>query len=408
MNNEESRTVKNLWKDILFGTFVVCLAFVAPVVSEDSHDHKAHTERVDEAAVHGEERSVHLSASEIEEFGIRLSQAEPGVIGPTIDLAGEIVFNPDRFAHVVPRVGGVVRRVHIGLGDRVEAGTVMATIDSRELSDLKSTYLGAVERRELARTSFEREEGLWEKDISSERDFLQAKQVYAEARIEARSAEHKLRALGFSEAYLTALSDQLDVSFTRFQIRAPFEGVIVAKHITLGETVGEASEVFSVADLSQVWAILTVYPKDLRWMSEGMRVVIRDREGGAGQAEGQISYVSPVIDEATRTASIRVVIENQGGVWRPGMFVRGRISVEGKRVAVAIARTAVQNLDGGTVVFVYDGTEFELREVRTGRSTEDLVEIISGIKAGETIASQGAFTLKTQIEKGEFGSGHSH
>ena len=390
--------MKILWKGILPGALAICLAIVAPVTAEEP---KGHDDREGE-------RSVRLSVSEIEEFGIQISQAEAGMIGPTIELAGEIVVNPDRFAHVVPRVGGVVRRVDAGLGDHVEAGAVMATIDSRELSDLKSAYLAAIERLELAKTSFEREERLWKQDISSERDFLQAKQAHAEARIEARSAEHKLQALGFSEAYLRKLPDQPDASFTRFEIRAPFEGVVVSKHITLGESVDEDSDVFSVTDLRTVWAIFAVYQRDLKWVVHGMRVAVQDREGGTERTEGTISYVSPMIDETTRTASVRVVLENRSGAWRPGMFVRGSISTDGKPVAVAVARNAVQSIGGEDVVFVYDGAEFEAREVRTGQAAGDLIEIVTGLEVGEMIASQGAFTLKTQIEKGEFDSGHSH
>ncbi len=400
ISERKNWTWKTTWWGLLLGGLAVC--FVTAHVAAQPEEHNDHGEDV-----HEEERSVHLSAVEIEEFGIRLSRAEAGVIGPIIELAGEIVANPDRFAHVVPRVGGIVRRVEASLGDHVKAGAVMATTDSRELSDLKSAYLAAVERRELARAAFEREERLWKQNISSERDFLEAKQSFAEVRIEARSAEHKLHALGFSEAYLKTLPRQPDVSFTEFEIRAPFDGVVVSKHLALGESVDEDSDVFSVTDLSRVWAILAVYQKDLKWVVHGMRVAVQDREGGTERSEGKISYVSPVIDETTRKASVRVVLDNQSGAWRPGMFVRGRIVTEGHSVAVAVPRTAVQQLDGEDVVFVHDGTEFEARDVQTGRAAGDLIEIVTGLEAGETIAVQGAFTLKTQIEKGEFESGHS-
>lgn len=148
MNKKESMTVKTLLKGILSGTLVICFAMVIPIVAEENSDHDDRTERGHEGeGDHEGGRSLRLSESEIEEFGILLSRAEAGVLGHTIELTGEIVVNPDRFAHVVPRVGGVVRSVYSGLGDRVQTGAVMATIDSRELSDLKSGYLAALERR---------------------------------------------------------------------------------------------------------------------------------------------------------------------------------------------------------------------------------------------------------------------
>jgi cobalt-zinc-cadmium efflux system membrane fusion protein len=378
------------------GVFAIFLLAVLPASSQEH-----------------EEGVVHLSASEIEEFGIQLIPAAAGVIGPTIELAGEIVTNPDRFAHVVPRVSGVVSHVAAGVGARVQGGAVLATIDSRELSDLKSDYLATLERRELARTSFEREERLWKQEISSEREYLQARQAYAEARINARSAGLKLHALGFSEADLQALPMEPDASFTRFDIRAPFSGIVLDKHITLGESVDEKTAVFSVTDLRQVWAIFTIYQRDLQWIRQGQSVSIQDREQRSGRSSGDISYVSPVIDEVTRTASVRVVLDNAQGNWRPGMFVLGEVITTDRSAPVVIERSAVQSYEGSEIVFVHHGgeetsEEFHLRQVRTGESTEDLVEILSGVEPGEHVVTAGAFTLKTEIQKGEFESGHNH
>ncbi len=381
----------------LFAALFVGQLLNAPADAQQGHDE------------HEEAQSVHMTAAEIDEFGIQISAAQSGVLGRPIELAGEIVVNPDRFAHVVPRVDGVVRRVLTGLGDRVQAGTVMATIDSRELSDLKSAYLAGRERSELARVSFEREQRLWDQQISSERDFLQARQAHVEATIEARSARHKLQAIGFTTEQLQILADEEDDLFSRFEIRAPFDGVVVAKHITLGESVDGDSEVYSVTDLSRVWAVLTVYQRELKSIQEGLSVTIRDREGGVGStSRGPIAYVSPIIDEGTRTASVRVVVENLDGAWRPGMFIRGTVEVEGTAVELLVAKDAVQRIDDLDVVFVYDGDEFHMRHVQRGKSSEDFVEIVAGLTVGEMVATAGAFTLRTQIQKGEFESGHNH
>lgn len=400
--------IRTAWAFLLCGllsAWLVTLPAAGQTAEHDNHGEKDAHAGHDE---HEEERSVHLSKAEMAEFGIRVSAVEGGMIGPTIELAGEVVADPDRYAHVVPRVEGVVRRVRVGLGDRVRSGDAMAVIDSRELSDLKSAYLSAVERRNLTEAAFVREERLWKQSISSEREYLAAKQSLAEARIEARSAEHKLHALGFSESYLEELPTLPDVSYTRFEIRAPFDGVVVSKHITLGEAVNADAEAFSVADLSEVWAILAVYQKDLKWIREGLRVAVLDREGGEERVDGTVSYVSPVIDEATRTASARVVIDNATGQWRPGMFVSAKVVTKGRSVPVAVPAAAVQSLDEGQVVFVYDGDEFEMRDVRTGQSADEWIEILSGLQPGESIATQGVFTLKSQIQKGEFESDHDH
>ena len=121
-------------------------------------------------------------------------------------LPAEIALNGDRIAHVVPRIPGVVRSVIKTLGDKVRAGEVLAVIHSRELADYKAGYLGAREKITLAETMYEREKSLWEKKITAEQDYLKAKRDVADARIELRSAEQKLHALGFSEEYLETIA----------------------------------------------------------------------------------------------------------------------------------------------------------------------------------------------------------
>jgi cobalt-zinc-cadmium efflux system membrane fusion protein len=196
---------------------------------EESHkDVPGHTEH-DE---HGEKGVVLLSDAELKEFGIEVGTAGPGNLKVQVSLPGEVVANADRLAHIVPRVSGVVREVRKNLGDRVRKGEVMAVLESRDLADAKAAFLNATEKLELARTNFAREEDLWKKRISPEQDYLQARQALAEARIELRSAEQKLHALGFSDEYLAQLPSQPDMSYTRYEIVAPFEGTVIEKHIS--------------------------------------------------------------------------------------------------------------------------------------------------------------------------------
>lgn len=364
---------------------------------EDAHDeHEGHDEDI-----------VRLSAEEQNTFGIETAVVGPGRLDVHVSLPGEVVVNPDRFAHIVPRVSGMVRSVHKNLGDRVRAGDVMAVLESRELSDVKSAFLGAKERERLALVTFGREDKLWQDGISSEREFLAAKQMLAEARIVSQSAKHKLHALGFSDAYLKTLPEQSGVSYTQYEIVAPFDGIVVAKHITLGENLKDDAEVYSVADLSSVWVMLTVYQKDLAYLKLGDVVHISTQEG-SGVSEGSISYISPIIDEATRTATARVVLGNEDGQWRPGLFVNGKVATGQQHVGLLVQRSALQMVENKTSVFVLTGEGFRPHPVVIGRSTADLVEIVDGLKSGHRYVIKGAFTLKAQLEKGAFDDGHNH
>lgn len=156
----------------------------------------------------GPEGIVHFSDAQIRQFGVGTDVAGQGRLRIEVVLPGEVALNADRVAHVVPRVSGVVREVRKNLGDTVLRGEIMAVLESRELADSTAALLAARERVNLAQSNFAREEQLWQKKISPEQDYIQAKNALAEAGIELRTTEQKLRALGFSEQYIAKLPDR--------------------------------------------------------------------------------------------------------------------------------------------------------------------------------------------------------
>jgi len=370
----------------------------------DDHDEAGESGKHDE---HEEEKVVQLTEKERKEFGIEIATVEKGKLQVRKNLSGEVVVNADRISHIVPRLPGIVTEVRKSLGDTVYPGEVMAIIESRELADAKATYLAAKERVNLARLNFTREKNIWEKKISSEQEYLDAKQVLAETDIERRSSEQKLHALGFSDEYVKSLPDHPNANFTLYKITAPISGTVVKKHITLGEKLGDESNTFTVADLSNVWINLTIYQKDLPLIHPGLQVVVRADQHDA-ETTGTIDYVSPFVDESTRTATARVVVDNLKGSWRPGMFVTGQVVVDEVDVDILIHRSAIQVIDGEKAVFVQTGEGFEPRHVKTGRSNQTHVEIVSGLKPGQRYVKSNAFTLKAQLGKSQFGDGHGH
>lgn len=355
---------------------------------------------------HGEER-VRLGEAEIKEFGLELGTAAAGTLDQFAELPGEIVLNSDRLAHVVPREPGIVREVRKSVGDAVKAGELMAVLESRELADAKAAYLAAGEREKLALANFEREERLWQKKVTSEQEYLDARQALAEARIEKNSAEQQLHALGFSDAYLEALPAYPDATYTRYEIRAPFAGTIIEKHLTLGENVNADADVFTIADLSSVWVDINVYQKDLAQIRQGQSVMIEIGHGNP-TVPGKIAWVGPLVGEVTRTAKARVVLANPDGTLRPGLFVSARVAVANTAAGIVVPKSALQTFEARTVVFVLDEDEFEPRPVQTGRENAAQVEILAGLEPGQTYVSKGAFTLKAQLSKGAFGDGHNH
>jgi cobalt-zinc-cadmium efflux system membrane fusion protein len=192
-----------------------------------------------------------------------------------------------------------------------------------------------------------------------------------------------------------------------FPLKTMLDGLVIEKHITRGEPVSREQAAFVVADLRDVWIDISVYQKDLPLLRVDQRVVVSAGHG-LEEAEGRISYIAPVVDEETRTAIARVVLANPKGIWRPGLFVTARVEVERQEMPVAVPKTALEILDGRTVVFVEDEAGFEARAVNLGLGGDRHVEIRAGLAPGERYVARGAFTLKAELQRGELAGGHEH
>lgn len=356
-----------------------------------------------------EEEAVRFDAATMKEFGIVIEVARSGAIGETIRLPGEVVFNADRVAHVTPSVSGIVQKVNQSVGDRVEAGEVMAVLSSRELAAARSEYLGAKARLELEQETLKREERLLEDRIGTQRELLEARKAVREEQIALNLAEQNLHALGQGQAEVEALDESVETILSKYELQAPLSGLVIARDATRGEVISEQPEQppFIVADVSSVWVNLTVYQRDLASVKPGMSVHIKFGHG-IPQAVGTISFVSPSLDETTRTATARIVLDNKQGQWRPGLFVTGMVTSGEESAAVVVPRSALQEVEGKTAVFIQDEDGFEARPVALGRAGKDTVEIIKGLEAGERFVSQNGFAVKAEMNKASFGDGHNH
>ncbi len=351
------------------------------------------------------EGRVQLSDEAVRTSAIEIETAGPMTMRSVLDLPGEITFNGDKVAHLVPRVAGVIHEIRKNQGDAVTKGEVIAVIDSRELAEAKRQFIETAHELRFARKAFEREEGLWKKNIASEASYLTFERAYEEAGLHHQSARQQMEALGIGSTELDALLATPNSTLTRYELRAPFDGVVIDKKVATGQAVNEDEDLFTFADLSTVWVNVTVYAKDLNTVKVGQEVTVESEALGT-EARGRIVYLGSLVGEATRAAMARVVLPDPEGRWRPGLFVTVKVMQEEVTVPIAVKRDGLQTFRDWDVVFVRVGDLFEARPLELGRKDGEWVEVLAGLRPGERYAAANSFILKADV--GKAGASHDH
>lgn len=360
--------------------------------ADDEHheDGKAPAAGKAKAGHDDDEGLIAMDAQRMQAAGVKLAEVGPATVRTLLRLPGEIRFNEDRTVHVVPRVAGVAESVAANLGQSVKKGQLLAVLSSAAVSEQRSELLAAQKRLALARTSHAREKQLWEEKVSAEQDYLQARQVLHEAEIAVANAQQKLAATGAGAGVAGALN--------RFELRAPFDGVVVEKHLAVGEAVQDTSQVFTISDLRSVWAEMRVAASDLPAVRVGEKAMVRATAFDSS-ATGEVAYVGALIGQDTRTAPARITLSNPEGVWRPGLFVNVELTAASQQAALAVATQALQKIEQQTVVFVPVPGGFRAQPVRVGRSDAQATEVLEGLKPGQPYVAEGSFVLKAELGK---------
>jgi membrane fusion protein, heavy metal efflux system len=346
-------------------------------------------------------RLLPMSEERIELAQIEQRSVGPATVAKRLAVSGTIVPDAGRVAHVSVKLSGTVADLRKNIGDDVAEDEVLAVLESREVADAKSEYLAARLSNDLQQDLTARDKSLWEGRAVPEQQYIRSRNAAAQTLMRFGIARQKLLALGVRDDEITALPQAPDASLRSQNVRAPISGRVAERKVELGAAVGRdnlETELFVVVDLSRVWVELSVSSPDLPMVREGQSVAVTLR-GFPDATTGKIVFVSPLLDKETRTARVVAVIDNPDGRWRPGSFVTAAIAIEQREAPVVAPFSAVQTVEGRKAVFVRTTDGFETRDVVLGQRDGKSVEIVSGLKAGETIAVSNTFSLKAELTK---------
>ncbi len=324
-------------------------------------------------------------------------------------VTGEVQFDERRVIHVSTQAEGIVRRVRVTLGDRVEKGQPMVELDSVRVGDAEAAYLEARSMLELARRNLLRVKALREEGIASEKEFLVAEQAEQAARIRVDAALGRLVRLGMPEAEARALTQANATG--RLVLRAPMGGTVLRLHAVPGEIAQPNESLATVGNSETVWVWADLYQRDLARVVRAQasapieaRVMARAYPGE--QFRGVVDFISPAMDEASRTARVRVNVPNPDGRLLAGMFVDVDLFVQDDREAIVVPEDAVLQDEGREFVFVHHrGAYYVRRPVTVGAVVGDLVEITRGLDGTERVVANGAFLMKSDVLRSKMGAG---
>ncbi|MBI2559568.1 MAG: efflux RND transporter periplasmic adaptor subunit, partial [Planctomycetes bacterium] len=240
---------------------------------------------------------------------LELAEAKESTLNSIIEAPGEISTNPDREVHITPRIPGIIKEVYKGLGDKVTAGETVVLLDSIEFGQAKSDYLKAKAMMELAGKNYDRVKTLSEKQVVSQKTFIEAESELERARIELRALEERLHLLGMKDSDVQKIREHEEFQ-SLLPIIAPFDGTVIEKHAVIGERVDVGFGLFRVADLTRLWVWFDVYEKDLAKVKNGQNVSLLVLAYPDENFEGQITYIGNTVSEKTRTTKVQAEVDN--------------------------------------------------------------------------------------------------
>jgi membrane fusion protein, heavy metal efflux system len=346
----------------------------------------------------------------VKAIGVEVQKAASEALSLPLTATAEIELNADRVSRISSRVAGKIISIAVSQGDRVKAGEPMAYLDTVEIDHAWSDYAKAKSKRELVLSNLKREETLFEKKVSPEKDVLKARQELSEVEADLSLSKEKFRLLGIDLAQMELQKKEgIEKNRPFIRISSAIDGAVIEKSVTQGEMVSPEKTLFTVADLSSLWVFIHLFEKDAPRLKPGMAANVSVTAFPDREFKGTISYIGDRVDEKTRTIHMRVTLNNQAGLLKPGMFATVLIDTRTAEVerVLAVPEAAVL-IDGpARYVFIQAGPErFRRQDVTIGRTFGKKTEVTGGLKEGDPVVVKGAFILKSEMKKEELMKEH--
>ncbi|MFC4346561.1 efflux RND transporter periplasmic adaptor subunit [Kordiimonas lipolytica] len=345
----------------------------------------------EEGEEHGEEEIIKMSDQELRDSGVVTARVAPRTLAETVSAPGEVTVNQYATIQVTPRIEAQVIARHARMGDVVKKGQPLVTMSSVEMARAQADLI-------LTEQEWQRVQKLG-RDVVSEQRFLEAK-------VAAQQAKAKVLAYGMSEAQVkTLLANEVSAATGEFDLLANQGGTIIHDTFVVGQIIAPGNLLFEVSDESRIWVEAQLSPEKAALVEQGSQAWVT--KNGISMT-GTVVQVHHRVDEATRTLSVRIEVNNQEDNLHPGQFTDVAIQTGETERVVAVPNNAIVLLEGQQVVFKREGDELHPMPLDLGISKGGWTEVKAGLFGGDVIVVENAFLIKSLILKSKMGEGHGH
>ncbi len=353
---------------------------------------------------------IKLSEESIKQIQLETVITELQPVTGELRIPARVITNQNNEALVGSMVPGRVHDVFVNLGDNVKAGQVLMNVEGLEIGEIKAGYLKAKANLDFAEADYKRHKILSEQNVGSKQSFLEAEAEYQKALAEFQAEDKKIHSIGLTDedvANGTSQSNNDHIS-GRLAIRSQINGVVVERNVVIGQQIDASTNALKIINTNTVWVDGQIYEKDIPNLSKKTDAVFITTVYPGEKFIGKVIYIGQVVDEQTRTITIRCEFNNLRGKLKPQMFGEIEIPISKDAKAITLPEDAVIKDAGNEYVFIKNNAggivhEFKVRKIVAGTNLNNRIEVKDGLKPGENVVIKGSFYLKSEMKKKEFG-----
>jgi len=313
----------------------------------------------------------------------------------TLRLPGRVALDEHRLARIGPSISGRVTQIKAFIGQGVRKGETLALINSTELGGAQAAYLKAKTQVGLQRLAVDRARRLFGEGIISQATLKEREGALAEAEVELRADDDQLAVMGMSPQAIRRLAKTGHIDSVT-PVTVTLNGTVIERHISVGQIAQPSDDLFTVADLSQVWVVAEAPERDAHRVSLDGLAAVEIPALPKRHITGKIIYVADTVDPSTRTVTVRMEVENKHREIKPEMLA-SMIIQQPSEAGLAIPAAAVVRVDERDHVFVRVAPDrFELRPVSLGPEQDGMRRVAGGLVLGQSVVVDGAFHLNNE------------